>query len=754
MRKLILITLLLGASLTSYADNRGLRIGVVGGGPAGLTAAFRLKSEGFTNVVVLERNSEVGGKTQTIEENGRTYEMGAIMSGPSYEEVIKLAKEFGENIVPFAKGGEPLVLATPSGSHESTMSLGKKMSLLAAAVEYHFIYNKYRSAFDQPGMSKVPDELNEPFATWVKKNSSFPSQMQELLSHSFVSFGYGHMSEVPAAYVLRYFSPKLLRSFMFGQVHMIENGYQSLWKKVAASVSVKTDFEVEKAIREDGVWSLRSRAGDEQKFDALIWTAPLEDLAKRADISPSLKDLFSKIRYQNYYSTLVEIEGLSRGGGVITKNYEVNAGGGNIVSWLNRWPQESNLTNFYTLSNETLSPDAVEAQIRSFAKNHGFTIRRIVKNVGWHYFPHFDQEALEAKAYDLIESSQGQNGLYLAGELMNFSTVEHTAEYSKELVERFFIRQGKLSAVVPGNYSDLKKSEKLQWLWSKIVESEYKVPPTYKQLKTSLGKELMGFLPSRLSKAFSNNNDVIEKGRTKIIHKLGSTATVRFEALDENYQNFDGLIRLSNAVDGADGTMYPSFSMKIPMDGADRSINFNIGKSFDGQRIENDFRNGKPDFNFFRDDKTYPFSNELPLEPRSTFGKAFKWVFDQAHLAPNYISVSELSKVMNKPAPRRFVFRAPPELRALMPSDHYTDERQVFSTIEAGSVLFEVYESTGLGDPGKLVGHLRTTSRFVSSQFGDQNLYFRHEGRAVKNPQQEFSKPFEKAVSCARSQSK
>lgn len=184
--------------------------------------------------------------------------------------------------------------------------------------------------------------------------------------------------------------------------------------------------------------------------------------------------------------------------------------------------------------------------------------------------------------------------------------------------------------------------------------------------------------------------------------------------------------------------MYPSFSIKIPMDGAGRSINFNVGKSFDAQHIGNDPK-GKPDFNFFRDDALYPFSNELPNTRQTMGGKIFKWIFDRAHLAPNYIPVNEMAKVMNKPAPRRFVFRAPPALQNRMSSDRYQDEREVFESIPEGTVLFQVFESEGLNDPGRLVGELKTTSRFVSSRFGDENLYFRHESRDVKNPQAEFS---------------
>ena len=48
---------------------------VVGGGLAGITAARDLKQRGFSTVV-LEANDRLGGRTYTIEDEGRTVELG------------------------------------------------------------------------------------------------------------------------------------------------------------------------------------------------------------------------------------------------------------------------------------------------------------------------------------------------------------------------------------------------------------------------------------------------------------------------------------------------------------------------------------------------------------------------------------------------------------------------------------------------------------------------------------------------------
>ena len=60
------------------------KICIIGGGPAGLSAAMYLEQKGYHNYAVLERDDHVGGKCHSPHYNGRRYEMGAIMGVPSY----------------------------------------------------------------------------------------------------------------------------------------------------------------------------------------------------------------------------------------------------------------------------------------------------------------------------------------------------------------------------------------------------------------------------------------------------------------------------------------------------------------------------------------------------------------------------------------------------------------------------------------------------------------------------------------------
>ena len=62
----------------------------------------------------------------------------------------------------------------------------------------------------------------------------------------------------------------------------------------------------------------------------------------------------------------------------------------------------------------------------------------VVNEWSVYYFPHVFAEDYAAGWYDKVEAMQGKYDTYYAGEVMSFGDMDETAEYSYELVERFF----------------------------------------------------------------------------------------------------------------------------------------------------------------------------------------------------------------------------------------------------------------------------------------------------------------------------
>ena len=76
-------------------SNKSVDVAVIGGGPAGLAAAISAKEHGAKRVVIIDRNSWLGGiLPQCIHDGFGVEETGASMTGPEYaEKYIEMAEK-------------------------------------------------------------------------------------------------------------------------------------------------------------------------------------------------------------------------------------------------------------------------------------------------------------------------------------------------------------------------------------------------------------------------------------------------------------------------------------------------------------------------------------------------------------------------------------------------------------------------------------------------------------------------------------
>ena len=81
--------------------NYDVDVAVIGGGPAGLAAAVSAREHGAKNVVILDRNSWLGGiLPQCIHDGFGVEETGTSMTGPEYaEKYIKMAEKQGIDVM-------------------------------------------------------------------------------------------------------------------------------------------------------------------------------------------------------------------------------------------------------------------------------------------------------------------------------------------------------------------------------------------------------------------------------------------------------------------------------------------------------------------------------------------------------------------------------------------------------------------------------------------------------------------------------
>ena len=82
--------------------------------------------------------------------------------------------------------------------------------------------------------------------------------------------------------------------------------------------------------------------------------------------------------------------------------------------------------------------EKVRQQVQDDLKTMHNPAKEVINEWSVYYFPHVFSEDYAAGWYDKVEAMQGKYDTYYAGEVMSFGDMDETAEYSRELVDRFF----------------------------------------------------------------------------------------------------------------------------------------------------------------------------------------------------------------------------------------------------------------------------------------------------------------------------
>lgn len=293
-------------------------------------------------------------------------------------------------------------------------------------------------------------------------------------------------------------------------------------------------------------------------------------------------------------------------------------------------------------------------------------------------------------------------------------------------------------ASVPANYDAMKACEKQEIIWDKAVATTYKELPDYKKLGLTqliaMGRQGIALKGSRVS-------DFSPEGWVKYLHRRGSLAKVKLVPVSDRYTGvFKGaecaLLRLSLTYKVTKGKpVAPGLALKVLRDNAP-SANISALVSLNGQ--------GK-DFNFFRN----PMSNIVP-EGDGIGQKLVHRLFRKVTRYPEELLVDHMAsldvhgeKEAKAISPRQLFFVP---AKGLKSSSESHDVREDFHAIAEGTKVYELralpekYAGLNYGTythemaatfvkESEHIADIVTTSEFVSSSFGDDGIFFRHQLR-------------------------
>lgn len=414
-------------------QEKGIRVAIIGAGPAGLSAAETLKEKGYKHVTLFEKSDHAGGKCCSVEYHGKWYELGAGILSENNIITRGFAKKYAVPMEVVDFKTPSLILGEKTGLPLPPRSWIENIQLLLQGLRYRQLIKKYHRV-TLPGFTRIDSDLHLPFSVWAEKHNL--SLIAYEFGKYFTGFGYDFFEDIPAAYVLKYYSWETVRAFLQRKFYKFPGGIQHLWTEVAKHHHVLYNTHVTQVKRGTRCVELTTNHGH-MEFEAVILCAPLDEATTHyLDATSEEQELFSKIKWCDYRVFGLQISGFPKQTGYAPGNYTTKRKG-HPVFWYLRHPDQ-NFYTFYALGDWKMTNEQMQQHIADLIRPLGGKIEHIETIRPWKYFPHVTSEDMKNGYFDKLEALQGKKRTYYAGELLNFSTVEQSAWYAKNLVERFF----------------------------------------------------------------------------------------------------------------------------------------------------------------------------------------------------------------------------------------------------------------------------------------------------------------------------
>lgn len=407
------------------------KILIVGAGISGLSCAWFLRKKGYKNITILEQNNYIGGKCRTININNSFIDLGAIIGCNTYYELIKILKELKIK-VPKTKLDS---VYFKNNKKINKLFLNEKfpysLAFIPQIIKLGFLLKTKYKNYDKAGHANLHPDLKLSFIEFCQKNKI--DKIPMIYACIITAYGYGYLDEVPASYVFKCLPYSTLIAMLSQNYFLLnEKGAQFICEKMSEGFDVRLS---EPALTIDRVNKILISKKKVYKYDKIIITSPLHRVKQFLELNSLEKTLFEKIVYEDYQTKLYKSDNPT------ANSYNLN---------LDKLNQENKGQTMCYIDKDGI------ITAYSYKNNLDDKYKPLNIKVSWEMFPHVSCANMQINWYEKMESIQGKDGIYYAGEIMDFSILERCILYSKNLVERFF-REGEKDGEILHNSNKTQK---------------------------------------------------------------------------------------------------------------------------------------------------------------------------------------------------------------------------------------------------------------------------------------------------------
>lgn len=407
-------------------------VGIVGAGPAGLSAARILEETGRVRAIVFERQERVGGKSFSTPRFGVIHDLGTCYSTLAHRDTNRWMREMG--IAQRSIGKQ----AIDGVALRRFVTGGRSFAAAAEAVRFTLAWRRQMKDFatraEDPAVRAA---AAAPITDWLEANR-LPA-IRRFMLRGLTNMGYGFLDETPTVQALRWCTPTLLASGSLDQIKAPAGGWQGFWERLSQTLDVRLGQPVT-GVRRDGQGVEIATPTGVHRVDALVIATPLDELP--LERTAAEQEVASAITWGSYVTTLAGVTGWYPGDEVVAFERALTPGAapGALLSArpAGKKPKKRDAVRLFVCGQYGggHAPDALVEMLARDLGARGAHLDHVAVQRIWKYNPVYARSAIEGGLLGTMQAMQGENRTWYTGATFAFESVSNIVAHNRALAPR------------------------------------------------------------------------------------------------------------------------------------------------------------------------------------------------------------------------------------------------------------------------------------------------------------------------------